>query len=457
MLMVARATLVILLFLGIVLPAGIASAQGLPFTGTPIDTRLLAPAPSDAPFLDASDEAWPVRVPPASDAAAKGVVRVWDVPAIDLRPFRARNSLDRSLDEQDAKALLGEQAARARNEGPGAVQVHRATRRGVADALQSPGATDASLVLRYVSGQRGLSGGDEIVLERTVFAYYAPEIYDERGALLDSTDPDAAPKAIVLIMPGLFGSPDTLIEDLISRLRAAGYGVLRLLAQPSRFTENFEVTLDLSTPSGCAAGARLLADTFQGRAAECAYAVRATFGELAKLRPETAGKKRGVIGMSAGAITLPTTVALEPEAFHAAVLIAGGVDFWQTNYFSNYRDGIGTMRVNWVDVPKGASEPAAEAMHKLRDVYLASAPLDGFHAARSLKGKPVLVMHANLDAAVPAALGELMWERLGRPERWASNVGHEAIFVNMALQLDMLVSWMDRSLGFAPAEDAASE
>jgi fermentation-respiration switch protein FrsA (DUF1100 family) len=74
--------------------------------------------------------------------------------------------------------------------------------------------------------------------------------------------------------------------------------------------------------------------------------------------------------------------------------------------------------------------------------YLAAAPLDGYHTAKVLRDKPVLMLHGALDRAVPAVLGDLLWERLGRPERESMQVGHEMLFLSVAEKLTEISAWL---------------
>jgi hypothetical protein len=75
----------------------------------------------------------------------------------------------------------------------------------------------------------------------------------------------------------------------------------------------------------------------------------------------------------------PTVVAREPEKYAAAVMIAGGCDFFaitnETNYTSwSMRSAFG-----------GSRTPRAEQLASIDARYLALAPLDSYHtAARSL-------------------------------------------------------------------------
>jgi fermentation-respiration switch protein FrsA (DUF1100 family) len=59
---------------------------------------------------------------------------------------------------------------------------------------------------------------------------------------------------------------------------------------------------------------------------------------------------------------------------------------------------------------------------------------------------PMLLIHGTRDLAVPAHLGDLLWERLGRPERWSEEAGHEEIFMRLPQQIERLVGWIENAV-----------
>jgi fermentation-respiration switch protein FrsA (DUF1100 family) len=143
------------------------------------------------------------------------------------------------------------------------------------------------------------------------------------------------------------------------------------------------------------------------------------------------------MGSSAGAITLPTVVAREPEAYRAAVFVGGGADFWLINARSNYARGVDAIRSKWI-----RGEPTEADLRTVDSAYLAAAPLDAYHTAKVLRDMPVLMVHGAVDRAVPAALGTLLWERLARPERIVMQVGHELLFASVAGRLTEISEWL---------------
>jgi predicted esterase len=252
----------------------------------------------------------------------------------------------------------------------------------------------------------------------------------------DSLNSDGA-RGVALVMPGLFNTPEPIIEYVVKALQERGWVVLRMMAQPSRFTERVEFAIN---PDRLDDSARRLAGEMQDRVAECAFAAQAAFGHLLSRRPELGRLPRIALGMSGGAMTLPTVVAREPEKYAGAVLIAGGADLYAITSESNYRAMIGSLTYKWLRPPTEAEKD------QLDRLYLEHATLDSYHTAAALRGKPVLMIHGTHDGAVPARLGDLLWERLGRPERWSEEAGHEEVFMRLPQKTGRILEWLDQKV-----------
>jgi predicted esterase len=269
-----------------------------------------------------------------------------------------------------------------------------------------------------------------ISIQRTWFAYYDP------APAADGTPRE--PRGVVLIMPGLLGTPRGTFELAFAAMRQRGWAVLRMLAQPSRFLERTVVVLDADDLEGTA---QRIARDYSERAAECAFAVEAAFDYIESIRPGLASLPRVALGGSGGAMTLPTVVAREPGRYAAAVMLAGGADLWLITSRSNYADMIGATALRYRDRALTDDEH-----RRLDELYLQHAPLDPFHTAKALHGKHVLMLHGAGDRAVPADLGDVLWERLGRPERWSFPVGHELLFMGLPSQFPRILDWLDAAL-----------
>lgn len=311
-----------------------------------------------------------------------------------------------------------------------------------------PGPTSPSLYYKFISAEREALGvGDNVRMQRSWFAYYDPaEPADKPG--------EARPaRGVAVVLPGMFGTPRTVVEQVVNALRARGWGVLRLLAHPSRFTER--AVFSLEPEADLDDWADMIADVLGGRAAECAYAVEEVLAVLAKDRPGLASGPRLALGLSGGAMVLPTVVARNPEAYSGAVLIAGGGDFLGVVLDSNYTEWIDAVRVAW---PGVSEDRRAVLQRELQRRYRARSPLDSLYTVAALEGKPVLMLHAANDKAVPAALGEELWQRAGRPERWVYNTGHEFLFLTLPWELSRVMAWVDEHVpaSAATAKPAAS-
>lgn len=395
----------------------------------------------DFPRVDAGrpfkplDGAWPSRVR-IDDAAGMGVI----VPVMTpiLRPEGRRVGMQfptRLIAEvPDAAVLLGDRAFRVLTEGAGAFVV-RAEPAPEGTPVPRRQQNLAAETFRFVSGQPIEPG--VVRIERTWFAYFPPVAGSQAGA----ESPVLA--GVVLLMPGMFGTPETVLDGLSRSLRGRGLGVLRMIAQPGRFTERLDLTLNPgeALPTLVAGAAR----EFDSREAECAYAAEEAWKYLAKVKPETAGVPRVIVGFSAGAITLPTVVARTPGMYAAAVAVGGGCHWWLLNEKSNYRTMIDAINVTWTTPPADAD------LHAAREAYLDASVLDPFNTSQVLRGMPVVMIQGASDLAVPSPLGDCLWERAGKPERWMVEGGHEVLFMQLSGYYERIGAWVT-----ARVEEAAA-
>jgi predicted esterase len=215
-----------------------------------------------------------------------------------------------------------------------------------------------------------------------------------------------------------------------------------MMSQPSRFTEQVDFRIELN--ADLAASVKTISDETAQRTAECAYAAQAACAEAERLMPELAKKPRIAMGFSGGAMTLPTVIAREHVRYAAAIMIGGGADFWLLTVRSNYTKFINAAQVSWVGRDKTDADERA-----VDELYLRTTPLDSFHTAAALVGKPVLMILGANDLAVPTALGEVLWKRIGEPhaksEKWIRPGGHEVLFMNLRHDYENIISWIDRA------------
>lgn len=409
----------------------------------------------DAP-LDAAAERWPARW--GGEDAPRGVIVPLRTPVGDLRQahlgrFHQLRTGEAEYDQAArlAKAVGIEGGFRFETEGPGSLVYlppleAAAAPVGDADdadlpAADAPADAAGAEVFVFVSGKEtGESTPQDprIAIERTWMA-----LYDATGG-----EAGANPLGTIVLIPGMLGTPQPIIEGMISFWRNSGFAVLRLMAHPSRFTERVEMPV----PDGAeAAAGAALARIYDERTAETAYAVDAGLTHALVRRPSLAGKPVTLIGMSGGAMVLPSVYAYAPERYDAAVLIAGGVNFLRISALSNYADWIDAIVLDWdADDAASLGRATPEELERLSNAYLAASELDSTHTAAAMADIPVLMLHATRDRAVPSDLGEAMWRLLGTPERWVFPVGHEMIFVMLPMQAERMTAWIKGAIAPNP-------
>lgn len=399
-------------------------------------------APSDTPFVDITN-AWPARV---DRNGQRGVVREFPGPIQGWKSdrwFFQKVTIDEH-DRQDVDAWLaaGGPVAGAEIElesvGSYVVEFGPNGRRFGTTAPMDEGLSG----YRFVAAERapGAAPGepDRLLISRTTFVLYEPLGTGSVRSRAKPMPPESW-KGFAVLMPGIFGTPDPVLDALTRHLRLKGYWVLRMLAQSSRFTEHLEIEVD--PDDGYDEPARRTAHALCGRAADCAYAVQAVAAQVLSTHPEMRKLPRVILGASGGGLTLPTVVALEPAQYRAAIIIAGGCDFWLINQRSNYSRGVGAIVVKW------RRPPTDEEVRRFDRAYLAQGPLDSFNTAGALRRMPVLMHYGSVDLAVQSTLADLLWERLGRPDRTVVQLGHEWLFASLGGRFTEMTDWLDRSIG----------
>jgi len=380
---------------------------------------------------------WPDRW--GDDPARRGVVVEIDHPIDELGVAHlSRNHRLRigPTEYADAAALaegLGmEEPHRFRAEGPGCFIF---ARRELDEPVENEDPPD--LLFKFVSAQAiarstgAVVGGsgpeDHIEIERTWFTYRRP---------LNGSDP----KGVLVLMPGMFGTPEPIVDASERYFRASGWSVLRMLAHPSRFTqrETYEIPDD---PARQGLVSAAIARDYDSRTAECAYAVDAALGFVGARRARDLDAPVVLMGMSGGAMALPTVFAYAPERYDAAVLIAGGGNFLEISARSNYTKWIDAIEFDADPIEEGVQPLVGELLERVSDRYLTHARLDALQTAPALASVPTLVLHADRDRAVPASTGEALHRALGEPERWVYAMGHELIFLTLPTQIPKIESW----------------
>lgn len=415
-------------------PAG----ESDPGAGTAVDHRPETPGGDTQP----ADSRWPARWGKAG--SPRGVIVPCETPADRLRSAhlgRYHQLRTGETEYAQAAALASgvgvTDGFRFETEGPGSLvflepfdpRLIQPEPKGEA-AKEDPNAPAETFV--FVSGRvlDRHDGEDRVALERTWIAFY--------DAIGDET------KGTIMLVPGMLGTPEPIIEGMVRYWRHAGYAVIRLMSHPSRFTERVEVTV---RPGEEEAVGQRLAAIYDQRTAECAYACDAALTHAIASHEAIRDKPVVLVGMSGGAMVLPTVYAYAPQRYKAAVLIAGGENFLKISALSNYADWIDAVVLDWAPDDAGSNgRPTPEALEHVSDAYVAAARLDAMDTASELDA-PVLVLHATNDKAVPSFLGDALWRRLGTPERWVYPVGHELIFGMLPTQAGRLQKWIDDAIG----------
>lgn len=398
---------------------------------------------ADGAYADYS-RAWPERVVREDLAGRRGtIVGIEPGPGrrvIRFSAHRVRGSTPAdsgALD--DARTLLGEyqKSMSLKLEGPGSMLVDFET----AGPEEKKAREDrASFYFKFVSARDVTPKGmprKTVELQRTWFAFYDAVKSNQNGE-----------KPVVLIIPGMFGTPEPVMNGLVNRLRLRGWPVLRMIVHPSRFTETRSVVVDAEKFED---GVEQIADVLTQRAVDCAYAAQAGFEYVGEMRPELKDRQRVAIGCSGGAMAMPTVVALEPERYQSMVLVGGGADFFLISERSNYASWIDALRVSF------SGEISAEQRRAIDRTYLEKATLDAYHTAAAWKGKRALLIQGSIDRAVPSDLGDLLWERLGRPDRWLDAQTHETLFMTLPMRYDAIIEWLAGKPAAQPADTQAAD
>lgn len=242
------------------------------------------------------------------------------------------------------------------------------------------------------------------------------------------------PIGLVVHMAGL-GSME-YEQPVINELLARGWAVLRIATPSVWWYESKPVVI--KSAEEIEPTAERLARTLDDLVAEPAYAAEAALEYLAERRPDIPQKPLVMFGCSAGSLASPAVIARMPDKFSAAVLVGSGANLLKLSQMSDLTDG--GIRLMWADGVGNASERA-----RLYDTYLMDSHLDPYHTARTMTDKPVLMVQAALDSTVSASLGDLLWERLERPERWVFTGGHRLLFWRLGDQAKAIADWIDKA------------
>jgi dienelactone hydrolase len=187
--------------------------------------------------------------------------------------------------------------------------------------------------------------------------------------------------------------------------------------------------------------------------AGAAYAVEAVLDYVDKQRPDLQNIPVVMLGFSAGALATPTAAAridaISPGRISAIVIVGGGCNLFRLSQESSFTDGGLKIRAGQDRAPKATID-------KLSDLYLKASKLDPYYTAPLIAHLPILQVHASTDTWVPAACGELLYERLDYPERLVMSGDHDYLFYFLPKRAKWIADWVERAASSSTASGHAS-
>ena len=198
-------------------------------------------------------------------------------------------------------------------------------------------------------------------------------------------------------------------------------------------------------------GSTRLAHRIDNHLADRAYAMEAMIAYLEAQHPEMLVGPRVIVGMSAGAIALPTVVARIGHV-DAAVLIGGGENVAEIiassplfsqhiklveRQFESDEKQKGKLKSRIVPITN------PERRNEFTDAVLRKSKLDPHYTAAALKGMPLLMLQAKHDHIVPAVTGQALYESLDRPDRWHYRTGHIGLTLLVPWKIGYVLDWIE--------------
>jgi dienelactone hydrolase len=234
-------------------------------------------------------------------------------------------------------------------------------------------------------------------------------------------------------------------RPVLEELRSRGWAVLWVDSSMVK-PDTSKIAVDNRDPS---AAARRIAANIDDRIAEVSYAVEAALEFIERERPDIPTAPIALTGYSAGSLVTPAVASLLGDRVEAAVLVGSGCNLLDISQRSTLTDG--GLKLDWAESPSAADRRA------LVNSYLESVRLDPYWTSAALRTKPVLMLHATLDKIVPADTGDLLYARLGRPERLNFMLGHELLFFRLPSHANVIANWLDRALATRALARGSSE
>jgi hypothetical protein len=196
--------------------------------------------------------------------------------------------------------------------------------------------------------------------------------------------------------------------------------------------------------------ARMLSWLVDRTLANNALACEAILDTVHTVHPATQDLPVVVVGFSAGSLSTPAVVAKLRDRVSAAVLVGSAANLVEVGARSTFFDGgLGLeSRPLRPGEPKSRvdrpNKPPDDLVRKLGAKYLEYSRLDPYHTAAAMRGMPVLMVQALWDTWVPSDLGDLLYERLWKPDRLVHTGGHGMLFYFLPGQAGWIIDWVER-------------
>ena len=204
--------------------------------------------------------------------------------------------------------------------------------------------------------------------------------------------------------------------------------------------------IPLCEKADVAPAAAQLAERIDTSFAQNAAAVRAILETARRMHPKLRGMPVVVMGFSAGALSTPTVAARLLPDVDAVVIIGGAANALGVAMRSVISRG-------GIRLSCAGKAPKEELVKELEREYLEHGHLDAYHTAPLLAECPVLVVDAGMDTWVPSDLGEILFQRLGKPDRLHMAMGgHQFLFYFLPRRAGWIADWVVSAVGGGRAQ-----
>jgi pimeloyl-ACP methyl ester carboxylesterase len=241
-------------------------------------------------------------------------------------------------------------------------------------------------------------------------------------------------RGLIIHVPALMGNKYE--NKILDQLRDKGWRIAHVDSRVSmpggelKFTIKDEAAID--------ATAATIAMIFDNILAEHAYAAEALLEYMETNRPDVPRDPVVLMGFSAGALATPTIAARLLDRVDAVVLVGGAANLLEVSQRSTLTSG--GLQINWAE-----GLDTKENRKRLFEAYLKHSELDPYHTAPLLEDIPVLQIHAMFDSIVPARNGELLHDRLDKPDCMTFLGGHGPLFFFLPQYSTSISKWIDQA------------